>query len=38
MKEQLAKIREEALAAFREAKDSAGLDELRARRASSPAC
>ncbi len=29
MKEQLAKIREEALAAFREAKDSAGLDELR---------
>ena len=29
MKEQLAKIREEALAAFQQAKDSAGLDELR---------
>ncbi len=31
MKEQLAKIREEALAAFQQAKDTAGLDELRVR-------
>ena len=29
MKEQLAKIRAEALAAFEEARDSAALDELR---------